>query len=153
MKKILLWILPLLAFSSCEYDDTDLKNRLDDLDDKVDQLEARVDALNTDVSTLEQLISGKRFISNVAANEDGSYTLTLVTSSGESSTITIRDGIDGTAPAIGVRQDADGKYYWTLDGEFILAEGGGNYPYRVRTASRPNSKSITASGTSPTTMV
>lgn len=150
MKKILLWILPLLALSSCEYDDTDLKNRLDGLDDKLADLEARVDALNSDVNTLEELISGKRFISDVVQDEDGGYTLTLVTSSGESSTVTIRDGIDGTAPAIGVRQDTDGKYYWTLDGEFILA-GGGNFPYRVRTAPLPVSGSITACGTSPTT--
>ncbi len=123
MKKILFLFLLLPALTACEYDDTGLKKRLDDLDDKFTELEARVDALNTDVTTLEQLISGKRFISNVTTNEDGSYTLTLVTPAGESSTITIRNGQNGTTPVIGVKLDSDGKYYWTLNGEFILAGG------------------------------
>ena len=139
MKKFLLMILPLLAFSSCEYDDTDLKNRLDDLDDKVTEIAARVDALNSDVNALEQLISGKRFISDVTQNEDGSYTLTLITSTGESSTITIRNGHDGTSPAIGVKQDTDGKYYWSLNGEFILA-GGKKLPVSGENGATPEFK-------------
>lgn len=121
MKKFLFLILPLLALSACEYDDADLKKRIDDLNDRVAELEAKVEALNSDITTLRQLIDGKRFISDVTANEDGSHTLTLVTSNGESSTLTIKNGTD--APAIGVKQDTDGKYYWTLDGEFILAGG------------------------------
>ena len=34
-------------------------------------------------------------------------------------------GEDGYTPVIGVRQDTDGVYYWTLDGEWLL-DGGGN---------------------------
>lgn len=123
MKKMLLWVLPLLVLTACAYDDTEVLNRLDGLDEKVAELEQRVDALNSELTTLSALIAGKQFISDVKINEDGSHTLTLITAAGESSSITIRDGSDGIAPKIGVRQDADGKYYWTLDGEFIIAEG------------------------------
>ena len=42
-----------------------------------------------------------------------------MTSDGEASQIVIKDGEAGAAPAIGVKLDSDGKYYWTLDGEFI----------------------------------
>jgi len=35
------------------------------------------------------------------------------------------DGKDGVAPVIGLRADADGVYYWTVDGEWLL-DGDGN---------------------------
>ena len=34
-----------------------------------------------------------------------------------------QDGEDGTTPTIGVKQDADGVYYWTLNGEYIVVDG------------------------------
>ena len=34
------------------------------------------------------------------------------------------DGKDGHSPIVGVRQDSDGIYYWTLDGEWLLDEAG-----------------------------
>ena len=33
-------------------------------------------------------------------------------------------GTDGYVPIIGIKQDSDGKYYWTLDGEWLLDEQG-----------------------------
>ena len=35
-----------------------------------------------------------------------------------------QDGEDGTTPTIGVKKDTDGVYYWTLNGEFIVVDGG-----------------------------
>lgn len=34
------------------------------------------------------------------------------------------DGQDGYTPQIGVKQDTDGIYYWTLDGEWMTDENG-----------------------------
>ena len=34
------------------------------------------------------------------------------------------DGQDGHTPQIGIRQDTDGDWYWTLDGEWLLDESG-----------------------------
>lgn len=69
------------------------------------------------------MVAGKRFISDVQPGEDGGYVITLVTAAGETSTITISDGKDGTSSVIGVKQDSDGVYYWTLNGDFILDNG------------------------------
>lgn len=33
------------------------------------------------------------------------------------------NGVDGNTPVIGVKKDTDGIYYWTLNGEFIVADG------------------------------
>ena len=123
MKKILLMIVPLMALIGCSYDDTDIQKRLDDLDGQLTELQALVKALKSDVTTLKELVAGKRFISDVQPGEDGGYVITLVTAAGETSTITISDGEDGTSSVIGVKQDSDGVYYWTLNGDFILDNG------------------------------
>ena len=39
-----------------------------------------------------------------------------------------KDGADGTTPVIGVRQDTDGVYYWTLNGEWLLDASGNKIP-------------------------
>ena len=38
------------------------------------------------------------------------------------------DGKDGHTPVIGVRKDADGVYYWTLDGEWLTDSKGDKIP-------------------------
>ena len=39
-----------------------------------------------------------------------------------------KDGTDGQTPVVGVRQDADGVYYWTLNGEWLLDDSGNKIP-------------------------
>ena len=38
------------------------------------------------------------------------------------------DGVDGHSPVVGVRKDADGVYYWTIDGEWMLDADGQKVP-------------------------
>lgn len=117
-----------LALAGCEYDDAEVKDRLDDLEGRVDALEKTVNSLNTNVGTLQSLVDGKLFITSVTENpEGGGYTLSLVTSEGEASQIVIKNGENGATPVVGVKLDSDGKYYWTLDGKFI-EEGGKKMP-------------------------
>ena len=66
-----------------------------------------------------------------------------------------QDGEDGTTPTIGVKQDADGVYYWTLNGEYIVVDGekiqaeGKNGTNGINGTTR-NSKSKTIIGLFPT---
>lgn len=39
-----------------------------------------------------------------------------------------KDGTDGQTPVIGVRQDTDGVWYWTLNGEWLLDDSGNKIP-------------------------
>lgn len=113
-----------LALAGCEYDDSNVQERLGGLEDRVDALEKAVNSLNKNVGTLQSFIDGKLFITGVTENtEGGGYTLSLVNSDGEASQIVIKDGEAEAAPVIGVKLDSDGKYYWTLDGKFIEAGG------------------------------
>ena len=38
------------------------------------------------------------------------------------------DGVDGHTPIVGVKKDADGVYYWTIDGEWMLDDEGQKVP-------------------------
>ena len=51
-----------LALAGCEYDDAEVKDRLDDLEGRVDALEKTVNSLNINVGNLQSLIDGKLFI-------------------------------------------------------------------------------------------
>ena len=133
MRRILSLLAVLLAVfvSSCAYDDTGLWNALSNLENRVATLEELCKETNTNLGSLQQLvdaISKNEHIKNIAPiQKDGSvvgYTITFT--SGESVTIYNDNKQDsvGAVPQIGVAQDNDGVYYWTLDGDWLLDANG-----------------------------
>lgn len=133
-----LMFFSLLALSSCneEYDDTWVKETTEDLKDRVAALEEWQKSVNTSITTLQDLIAAledKDYVTGVTPLEDGTgYVITFL----KSGSITIKHGEKGETgdkgdkgdtPAISVKQDVDGKYYWTLDGEWLL-DGGNKMP-------------------------
>ena len=141
MKKPFLLAALLIAatFSSCKYDDGDIWSSVHGLEDRVSKLEELCKQMNTNISSLQTLVTALQ-------NNDYVTGVTPVTYNGEtvgytiaftkSSPITIyhgqngkdgangSDGNDGLTPVIGVRQDTDGIYYWTLDGDWLLDAAG-----------------------------
>lgn len=108
--------------AGCEYDDGDLWNKVNELDTRVDELESAVAATNSDLETLRRIVTAVQqqvTIDSVVTTDDG-YTIRF--SDGTSATISNgRNGVN--APVVSVRQDTDGVWYWTLDGEFVTADG------------------------------
>lgn len=111
-----------VAMWSCSYDDDDLWKAVDDLDSRMEAMEQAMKSANTDIDALQKLVDALQknvTVTSVIKNNDG-YTITF--SNGETASITNgKNGID--APAISVKKDGDGLYYWTLDGDFILVDG------------------------------
>lgn len=135
MKKLcgFLFAAMLILVAGCwkEYDDSALSGRVDELEGRVTALETLCSQMNTNISSLQAIV-------NALQNNDYVTSVTAVTENGvavgytinftKSSPVTIfhgKDGEDGYTPIIGVRQDSDGIYYWTLDGEW-LRDGSGN---------------------------
>ena len=136
MKKLLLISALLCAVfcSSCSesYDDSALRNDLSSLEARVARLEELCKQMNTNISSLQTIVSAMQdgdFITGVTPiTKEGEiigYTITFA----KNNSITIyhgedgKDGIngnDGHTPIIGVKQDNDGIYYWTIDGEWLL---------------------------------
>ena len=120
-----------MFFVSCsKYDDSTLTNRINDLEGRVEKLEEQCRQMNTNISSLKSLVdavTGNVYITDVTPIvENGvekGYKITF--SNTESVTIYHgQKGDDATAPVIGVRKDSDGRYYWTLDGEWLTGDDG-----------------------------
>ena len=135
MKKLLAFaaLFAVVALTSCKYDDDDLWNSVHGLENRVAKLEELCKQMNTNISSLQTIVTALQNNVYVTGTtplmQDGKeigYTITF--SKGKPITIYHgkdgQDGEDGTTPTIGVKKDTDGVYYWTLNGEFIVVDGG-----------------------------
>lgn len=99
--------------------------------------------MNSNIEALRALIEameGGNYITKVEPIEENGVVVGYTISFAEGDPITIyhgkdgkdgedgKDGANGTgggaAPQIGIKQDTDGAYYWTLDGEWLLDNNG-----------------------------
>ena len=143
-----------LVSTSC-YDDTEIREAIDDLDGRVQTLETLCTELNTNLTALSTLVQalqkGDYVVSVSPLMEDGEevgYRIIFKESGvvdlyhgqdgadgkdGENGQdgadgkdgVNGADGKDGETPVLGTKQDTDGAYYWTIDGEWVL-DGEGN---------------------------
>lgn len=110
------------AMTGCDYDDSDLWNKIEEIDGRVDGLEKRVATTNSDLEALRLLVEALQENVTISAVETTGDGYTIRFSNGTTATISNgRDGVD--APVVSVKQDTDGVWYWTLDGEFITVDG------------------------------
>lgn len=97
---------------------------LDELDNRVTALEEIVKKTNSDIAAIQSILNAIQnnvFVTNVITTPEG-YTIQF--SDGTSATISNgTDGADANAPVISVRQDTDGNYYWTINGEWLIVDG------------------------------
>ena len=135
MKKLLSLLMCGLLLFGCgdKYDDSALRNDLSDLENRVTKLEELCKQMNTNISSLQTIVTALQNNVYVTGTtplmKDGKeigYTITF----SKGNPITIyhgkdgQDGEDGITPTISVKKDTDGVYYWTLNGEFIVVDGG-----------------------------
>ena len=135
MKKLLAFaaLFAVVALTSCKYDDDDLWNSVHGLENRVAKLEELCKQMNTNISSLQTIVTALQNNVYVTGTtpfmQDGKeigYTITF----SKGNPITIyhgkdgQDGEDGITPTISVKKDTDGVYYWTLNGEFIVVDGG-----------------------------
>lgn len=136
MKKLQYILLVLvLVLASCNNKDS-IWNVMGDMDSRVSTLETLCQEMNTNIAALETLIKAQNngdYITNITEIRNGNaivgYTITFK----NSDPITIyngtngkdgRDGVDGYKPTVGAKQDTDGVYYWTVDGNWLTDANG-----------------------------
>lgn len=125
-----------LLVSSC-YDDSEVWETLRDHEARIAKLEALCSQYNTTISSLQTIVAALQENSSIKTvapiMENGKtigYTITFT----RGNSITIyngtdgQDGLDGHTPIVGVKQDADGLWYWTLDDAWMLNAEGNKVP-------------------------
>lgn len=149
MRKFFLILLSALLMCGCEADfdgsgsgggsGTVDDGLLNNLLERVQRLENLCSQANTNIASMQTILMALQSndcVTGVAPVVQNGETIGYTISFVKSAPITIyhgqngkdgvdgADGKDGRAPVIGVRQDADGLYYWTLDGEWLLDASG-----------------------------
>ena len=138
--RIIAAVLLTFTFTFCSYDDSELRNSMQELQDRIEYLEKMSESFQDDLNSLKTIIEkiqSEVTIDNVVDNGD-SYTINF--SDGTSVTISDgKDGIDGTngtdgttPPSITIIEE-NGVYYWAYehpDGTiaFITDEDGNKMP-------------------------
>ena len=135
MERIVRFLLAALlisgAASSClKYDDAAIRHDMSLLEERIAKLEEAAKTYNENIASLQSLVGnvdGRVFVTAVTEVSGG-----YIISFSDGKTATIKDGKDGTdgkdgvdgkdgtTPVIGVKQDTDGEWYWTLNGDWML---------------------------------
>ncbi|MBE6197525.1 MAG: hypothetical protein E7141_02475 [Rikenellaceae bacterium] len=150
MKRFLLSLVlaASLVLTSCSdpFDDSAIWETLDEYGEAIKDHEQRIAALeelckqmNTNISSLQTIVEAlqnKDYVTAVVPVVKDGITIGYTITFSKLQPVTIyhgedgkdgadgKDGKDGYTPQIGVKQDTDGIYYWTLDGEWLLDESG-----------------------------
>ena len=110
-----------ISMTGC-YDDDELWNEMESVKNRVTTLEEAVQKTNGDLSALQTIVSALQknvYVSEVSQTANG-YAIKFT----DGKTATITNGTNGVdAPVISIKQDEDGKFYWTQDGEWLLIDG------------------------------
>ncbi|MBE6195899.1 MAG: DUF5018 domain-containing protein [Rikenellaceae bacterium] len=135
MKKLLSFMAAAVALFavSCvdEYDDSAVWDKIREMDSRLEYLEDVCKEMNTNISALQTIVEALQkndYVTGIVPIQKGGEVIGYTISFAKSDSITIytNNGGEGVGytPQIGVKQDTDGKYYWTIDGEWLLDENG-----------------------------
>ena len=148
MKKLfsLLFATLFVMLSCSKFDDTSIWDKLNDHENRISALEVLCRKMNTNIEALQTIVEAlqnNEYVTSVVPITEGGVEVGYTISFSSGKNITIyhgkdgadgsdgapgADGQDGYTPVIGVKQDADGVYYWTVDGEWLLDAEGNKIP-------------------------
>ena len=129
MKKSILCIFTILTFLlGCDkYDDSEVRSDIKDLKSRVEALEQLCRNMNSNLTSLQAIVDAIQKQDGIVGVEElpGGQGYSVKFVSGKVIFLyNGKNGEDGVTPKISVRKDSDGKYYWTVDGEWLLVDGG-----------------------------
>ena len=152
MKKLFVIAAAMLLAVSCnDYNDSELRGRVDELEGKVDaheqwlaELDAQIKSMNDANKAFTALLNGGMITGVATKNESGRTGLefTIAHADGTTEKYVVwngtngtngtdgvdgaagEDGLDGHSPKITVESDDNGRLYWCLDGQPMTDEKG-----------------------------
>lgn len=141
-----------MLWTSC--DKYEYSGDLQALGARVEKLEKdgnfNIENINARLLLLQELVTAienNGYVTDVTENSDGTYSITFNTGK----KFTLRQGVDGEDGEdgeeleymIGVEKAADGLYYWTLNGGWLLDDDGNKVPASAIDGKDGKSSSVT----------
>jgi len=137
LSKLLLAAFLVAGFAASCVNEKAIMDKISGLDDRITALEEQMRTANQNISGLQTITSALQknvYVTSVTETADG-YTIAFSDQTvaqltngkngkdGEDGKDG-KDGQDGASPTIGVRQDTDQIWYWTLNGDWLLNDKG-----------------------------
>lgn len=126
MQKLLVFFSAILLFAACsKYDDVWIKDEIASIEKRLAELEEKCKQINADIVALQNLVNAIQqndFVADVKEIKENGKVIGYEICFSKSKSVCIyngHDGIDGHTPQISVKQDTDGVWYWTIDGEWM----------------------------------
>ena len=120
----LIW-LPVLCvtLAGCkdDFDDSELRKQIADLDGRLTSLEKLCAQMNTNISSMQTIVNALQqndYITGVTPITEGGNTTGYSITFAKNKPITIYHGKNGSS--LSAKKDADGIYYWELNGSWLL---------------------------------
>lgn len=130
MKKLISFAVLLLALTGC-YNYSALWDAVNSHEQRIARLERNCADMNNNLTSLTLLMEalrGNDFITGVSAIVENGVEIGYELTFAKSGTIKVYHTDSDTIPVLCVREDEDGIFYWTLNGEWILDDDGNKLP-------------------------
>lgn len=141
MKRFIYYISCLVLLYSCnQYDDAWIKQEFEEQNLKLNQIEAQCQRINDNITAVETILSSleeKDIIKSFTAITDGGEIVGYEFVFQKTGVVKVyhgksgdkgEDGADPHKPLISVKKAADGKWYWTINGQWCLDNEGNKVP-------------------------
>ena len=128
-----------LSISGC-YDDSAVWESIKEHEGRIKELELLCGKINENISSLQKIVQSlenKDYITSITPIKENGKDIGYTIKFSKSGDVTIYHGNTGAtgdtgpaghSPEIGAKADADGVYYWTIDGEWMRDEDGNLIP-------------------------
>lgn len=130
MKKFgyILFSLVSMTICSCStFDDSSIQQQLKDHESRIQKLEQLCKDFQQNLGSVQEAVAALQksdYVTGVSPILYGQETIGYTITFKNSSPISIYHGKDAANPVIGIKQDTDGQWYWTLDGEWMSDQSG-----------------------------
>ena len=120
----LVWLTILcVALAGCkdDFDDSELRKQIADLNGRLTSLEKLCAQMNTNISSMQTIVNALQqndYITGVTPITEGGNTTGYSITFAKNKPITIYHGKNGSS--LSAKKDADGIYYWELNGSWLL---------------------------------
>ena len=120
----LVWLTILcVALVGCkdDFDDSELRKQIADLNGRLTSLEKLCAQMNTNISSMQTIVNALQqndYITGVTPITEGGNTTGYSITFAKNKPITIYHGKNGSS--LSAKKDADGIYYWELNGSWLL---------------------------------